>query len=66
MQACYQIGVALGIKTIAEFVEDKDTLAALAEIGVDYSQGWGISRPRPLEEVLAELSQLNPATAQVA
>ena len=66
VQACYQIGVALGIKTIAEFVEDKDTLAALAEIGVDYSQGWGISRPRPLEEVLAELSQLNPATAQVA
>ena len=35
VQACDHIGVALGIKTIAEFVEDQDTLAALAEIGVD-------------------------------
>ena len=33
----------------AEFVEDDSTLAALASIGVDYAQGYAISRPVPIE-----------------
>jgi EAL domain-containing protein (putative c-di-GMP-specific phosphodiesterase class I) len=35
-------------KTIAEFVEDKTILEKLREIGVDYAQGYGISRPVPI------------------
>jgi EAL domain-containing protein (putative c-di-GMP-specific phosphodiesterase class I) len=42
--ACHRIGM----RTIAEFVEDDVTLAALRRIGVDYVQGFGISRPVPL------------------
>lgn len=38
----------IGVRTIAEFVEDGDTLAALRRIGVDYVQGFGIARPGPL------------------
>ncbi|MGH9362091.1 MAG: EAL domain-containing protein, partial [Thermoanaerobaculia bacterium] len=43
-----QIGHLLGIRTIAESVEDADTLAALREIGVDYAQGFGVAPPQPL------------------
>jgi diguanylate cyclase (GGDEF)-like protein len=36
-----------GKETVAEFVEDEDTLAILREIGVDYAQGYLIGRPAP-------------------
>jgi len=49
VKAINEIGHALGIKTIAEYVEDLETLEALRELGVDYGQGFGIARPRPLE-----------------
>lgn len=34
-----------GISTIAEFVEDADTLTALAAMGIDFAQGWHIGAP---------------------
>jgi EAL domain-containing protein (putative c-di-GMP-specific phosphodiesterase class I) len=49
VKAINEIGHALGIKTIAEYVEDVETLEALRELGVDYGQGFGIARPKPLE-----------------
>ena len=41
----------VGIRTIAEFVEAKETLAKLREIGVDYVQGFGIARPEPISKI---------------
>ena len=38
----------MGIQTIAECVENKSTLNTLKNIGVDYAQGFCISKPRPL------------------
>lgn len=35
----------LDIKTIAEFVEDEDTVTTLREMGVDYIQGYHVGRP---------------------
>ena len=35
----------LGKQTIAEFVEDEDTLVLLRELGVDFAQGYHIGRP---------------------
>jgi diguanylate cyclase (GGDEF)-like protein len=49
VRATNEIGHALGIATIAEYVEDAETLQALRELGVDYGQGFGIARPKPLE-----------------
>ncbi len=46
------VGQTLNIKTIAEFVENNETLEALREIGVDYAQGYGIAKPVPLAEAL--------------
>lgn len=45
------IGHLMGLKTIAECVEDAETLAILARIGVDYAQGFYLSRPEPLESI---------------
>jgi EAL domain-containing protein (putative c-di-GMP-specific phosphodiesterase class I) len=39
----------LGLETVAEGVEDKETLELLREIGVDYVQGFGIGRPFELD-----------------
>ena len=35
----------LKVKTVAEFVEDADILAAVSALGIDYAQGYHISRP---------------------
>ena len=35
-------------KTIAEGVEDQETLDVLTEIGVDFAQGFLLHRPSPL------------------
>ena len=49
VRAINQIGHTMNIKTIAEFVEDEETLAAVREVGVDYAQGYFIARPAPIE-----------------
>lgn len=36
---------ALGMKSMAEFVEDAETLRLLAGYGVDYAQGFYLGRP---------------------
>ncbi|MBV1788131.1 ammonium transporter [Marinobacterium sp. D7] len=41
----------MGLKTVAEFVEDLKTLGLLREIGVDYAQGYLIGEPKPLEQL---------------
>jgi PAS domain S-box-containing protein len=44
------VGMAgqFGLRTVAEGVEDAQTLAMVREFGVDLAQGFGIGRPRPL------------------
>jgi len=48
VEAINNIGHVMGIQTIAEFVEDDATLAALENIGVNFAQGYGVGRPEPL------------------
>jgi diguanylate cyclase (GGDEF)-like protein/PAS domain S-box-containing protein len=48
VESIHQIGQVMNIRTIAEAVEDRTTLDALREIGVDYAQGYGLSMPEPL------------------
>jgi diguanylate cyclase (GGDEF)-like protein/PAS domain S-box-containing protein len=50
VRAINEVGHAMGIRTIAEFVERQETLHVLAALGVDYAQGWAVGRPRPLVE----------------
>jgi len=55
VMAMVDLAGSLGKRTIAEFVEDADTLEILRSIGVDCAQGFHIGRPRPLDEVLGEI-----------
>jgi diguanylate cyclase (GGDEF)-like protein/PAS domain S-box-containing protein len=45
-----EIGHVMGMKTIAEFVENDMIKGMLKEIGVDYVQGYGVGKPEPLEK----------------
>ncbi|MFZ2161301.1 MAG: EAL domain-containing protein [Sideroxyarcus sp.] len=46
--AVNRVAKMIGVKTIAELVENEETIAKLREVGIDYAQGFGISRPQPL------------------
>ena len=41
----------IGIRTIAEFVETREMLDKLREVGVDYVQGFGVARPEPISKI---------------
>ncbi len=47
---------SLGMKSIGEFAEDLQTIRALASAGVDYAQGYGISKPVMPEKILLATS----------
>ena len=51
VSAIYQLASVLGIKTIAEYVENDKILKKLADIGIDYAQGYGIAKPIPLQSL---------------
>lgn len=44
-----EIGHVMGKRTIAEFVENEEILETLADIGVDFAQGYCVGRPEPLD-----------------
>ncbi len=52
VQSINQVGHMMGIQIIAEYVENNEIIKELREIGIDYGQGYGISRPIPLSEAV--------------
>jgi diguanylate cyclase (GGDEF)-like protein len=48
VESIHHLGRRLDIRTVAEFVENDSIFVHLEEIGVDYAQGYAISRPAPL------------------
>jgi diguanylate cyclase (GGDEF)-like protein len=52
VEAIVNLARNLGMKTIAEWAEDAATVQALAEIGVDYVQGYAVARPMAPEKLL--------------
>jgi diguanylate cyclase (GGDEF)-like protein/PAS domain S-box-containing protein len=49
VEAVIKVGQVMGIKTIAEFVENDEILHKLQSIGIDYVQGYGIAKPMSLD-----------------
>lgn len=47
-----QVGKELGMKTIAEFVENEELRKVLKEFEVDYVQGYGVAKPAPLRAII--------------
>jgi diguanylate cyclase (GGDEF)-like protein/PAS domain S-box-containing protein len=46
-----EIGHLMGLKTIAEFVENENIFKLLKMIGVDYAQGYWVANPKPLADI---------------
>lgn len=59
VEAIQRIGSVMGIKTVAECVEDEAAMIALAQIGVDFVQGFHVRRPI----ALAQIQEAAPAGA---
>ncbi|MDF2177843.1 EAL domain-containing protein [Aliiglaciecola sp. CAU 1673] len=45
-----EVAKAMGMKTVAEFVESKEIMVELGKMGVDYAQGYGVAKPAALSE----------------
>jgi diguanylate cyclase (GGDEF)-like protein/PAS domain S-box-containing protein len=56
VEAICQVARAMGIRTIAERVEDAETLEILRRIGVDYAQGFHVAEPEPLARFVQALA----------
>ncbi len=50
VEAIKNVAKAMGKRTIAEFVENDDIMNRLSELGIDFAQGYAISKPLPLSE----------------
>ncbi len=61
VKAVVDIARGLGKRTIAEFVEDEETLELLRGMGVDFAQGFYVAKPAPLPLVEAPLPHLENA-----
>ena len=52
VQSINNMSHKLGIKTIAEHVENTEILRMISKIGVDYLQGYAIHEPEPLDNII--------------
>ena len=53
VKAINEVGHAMDIKTIAEFVVNQQVMDILQDMGVDYGQGYHIGKPQLLNKPLA-------------
>jgi EAL domain-containing protein (putative c-di-GMP-specific phosphodiesterase class I) len=51
VKAIVNLAQGFGQQTIAEGVEDEETLELLREYGVDFAQGFHLGRPAPIEDL---------------
>ena len=63
VRSTIELGHNLGLKVVAEGVEDKPTLDKLRQLGCDLAQGYYMSRPLSAEqlEVWLQTANLQPA-----
>ncbi len=54
LETINQIGHVFGAKTVAEYVESEELLEQLRKMGVDYAQGYAITKPTPLKEIFSK------------
>jgi len=66
IQVVAQLARAMNLVTVAEYVETDEIRMRVAQLGVDYGQGFALGRPMPLADVLAQLPLYAAAAARPA
>jgi diguanylate cyclase (GGDEF)-like protein len=56
VRAIAQLARTMSLETVAEYVATEDIRARVATLGVDYGQGFAISKPLPLDDLLAGIT----------
>ncbi|HEU4781601.1 MAG TPA: EAL domain-containing protein [Steroidobacteraceae bacterium] len=56
VRAIVQLADAMGITTVAEYVESTTVRDRLASLGIQFGQGFALGRPGPLDDVLAAVA----------
>ena len=60
VRAIVQLAEAMGITTVAEYVESNSVRDRLAALGIQFGQGFALGRPGPLDDVLAAVAARAP------
>jgi diguanylate cyclase len=60
VRSIIELAGALGLRVVAEGVEDERTWRLLHSIGCDVAQGWFYARPMPAEELVDWLARYRP------
>jgi diguanylate cyclase (GGDEF)-like protein len=60
VRAIVQLADAMGITTVAEYVESNGVRDRLAALGIQFGQGFALGRPGPLDDVLAAVADRAP------
>ncbi|MEV6815700.1 EAL domain-containing protein [Micromonospora sp. NPDC051296] len=60
VRSTIELSKALGLRVVAEGVEDERTWRMLHAAGCDVAQGWFYARPMPAEELVAWLARYRP------
>lgn len=55
VESICQVGKVMGIRTVAEHVENAEVLSTLKEVGVDFVQGYAVHKPEPLTDWMERL-----------
>ncbi|RYE97893.1 MAG: EAL domain-containing protein, partial [Oxalobacteraceae bacterium] len=51
----------VGVKTVAEFVDQPKVLERVREIGIDYAQGYLLHKPEPIGNLFGAAALRTPA-----
>jgi diguanylate cyclase len=51
VRSTIELGHAMGLRIVAEGIEDNATLQLLSDLGCDFAQGYCISKPKPASEL---------------
>jgi diguanylate cyclase (GGDEF)-like protein len=52
VESVNRISHEMGLRTVAEFVENDAIMQCLRQLGVDFAQGYGVGRPEPFDRWL--------------
>lgn len=63
LRSTIELGHSLGLRIVAEGVEDEGTLDLLSQLGCDLAQGYHVSKPKPANELAFQPKRRWPLAA---